>query len=362
MVHNAAARKITPQLIAFYLPQYHPIPENDRFWGEGFTDWENVKQAKALFPGHDMPILPGEELGYYDLSDGAVLKKQAALAAEFGIAGFCFYHYWFGGKVLLEKPLESFLARPEIDIRFCLCWANEPWSRNWNGSDHEVLLEQKYGDRPTWETHFDWLARFLADPRALKLDGCPLILIYRAGHIDRFNDLVRRWRQRARDVKLGEIKVLSVLNYHRDSYNVDSLDIDGVVEFHPFYPLRTSPAIRGAVTRRGANTIISYPDLLLDHRTAARYHKRQFPGACPSWDNTPRHRDGGATIFTGTTASLFKRELLFQFGRISEQTPYLFINAWNEWAEGCMLEPDLRSGKERLRAVKDALDEWSASK
>lgn len=357
----SVGRRTKPQVIAFYLPQFHPIPENDRWWGPGFTEWNNVRRARPLFPGHRMPFMPDDELGCYDLRDWRVLSKQAKLARRYGVEGFCFYHYWFDGRLLLQRPLELFLAHSDIDISFCLCWANEPWTRNWNGGKGDILIDQTYGDEATWISHFEWLRPYLEDPRALRLDGCPLLLIYRAGVIPEFNRMISVWRDRARRCDIKEIRILSVLGFHKDCYSTSGLDIDGVVEFHPFYALRNA-RLRSAVRKTGNNTIISYRELLNRSDSSVRYHPRQFPGVSPTWDNTARHRDGGATIFTEMGADHFRRQLTLQFSRLGERIPYLFVNAWNEWGEGCVLEPDRLGGRERLETLKDSIDAWTGQR
>ena len=154
-----------PQLVAFYLPQFHAIPENDEWWGEGFSDWVNVRNARPLFPGHRQPRVPHADLGYYDPRDMSLLARQAAMARTHGIHGFCFYHYWFNGRKLLEAPIEAFLSTGEIEMPFCLCWANEPWTRAWDGRSRDVLMPQAYGARHEWKTHFDYLLPFFRDAR-----------------------------------------------------------------------------------------------------------------------------------------------------------------------------------------------------
>ncbi len=348
--------KPEPYIIAFYLPQFHTIPENNKWWGDGFTEWVNVKRAKPLIKGQRMPFLPHPDIGYYDLADESTLVRQAAMAKLFGVSGFCFYHYWFKGKLLLEKPLFSFLRNPEINIGFCLCWANESWTRNWNGGDEEVLQEQNYGDRDDWINHFDWLVPFLTDPRAIRFKEAPMILIYRTGHISKFNEMVAVWRERAREKGIGNICIGGILNFHKDSYEIKNLDLDAVVEFQPFFALRSSLS-KNVIQKVGNNTVIRYPELI-KACTPVRFHLNQIPGVCPCWDNTPRHLDGGATIFTDCNELLFAEQLRCQFAKIDIHNPFVFINAWNEWAEGCALEPDVKDGYSRLETLKRVLEEW----
>ncbi|MCX7656081.1 glycoside hydrolase family 99-like domain-containing protein [Treponema sp. J25] len=348
--------KSQPRIIAFYLPQFHHIPENDGWWGKGFTEWTNVKRASPFFEGHEMPYLPHPDIGFYDLGEEITLVKQAEMAKSFGVSGFCFYHYWFKGKLLLEKPLLQFLKNPKIDIKFCLCWANESWTRNWNGGNKEILQMQDYGGLEDWIDHFDWLTPFLQDKRAIHFNGSPLILVYRVGQINHFNDMIAVWRNRAREVGIGNICIGGILNFHKDSYEIKNLDLDMVVEFEPFYSLRNS-RMSTAIRQEGNNTIISYPEIITSCREI-QFHSFQVPGACPRWDNTPRHLTGGATIFTGCSPSLFKNQLLEKFRKLDCQNPFVFVNAWNEWGEGCALEPEAGQGYAYLEALKEALQEW----
>ena len=187
--------KIKP--IAFYLPQYHSIPENDLAWGKGFTEWTNVKKAKPLFPGHYQPRIPLDQ-NYYNLEDSTVMKQQSVIAKDHGIFGFCYYHYWFkNGKKLLEKPIENMLKDPDVDIPFCLCWANESWTKRWNGRDGEIIVEQDYGAIDDWKAHFNYLFEFISDSRYITLDGKPIIIIYKPDEIPCMNDMMECWQNLA---------------------------------------------------------------------------------------------------------------------------------------------------------------------
>ena len=200
-----------PKVLAFYLPQFHQIPENDVWWGTGFTDWVNVDRARPLYEDHLQPVEPGE-LGRYDLSDPDVMRRQAALAAEYGVDGFVMHHYWFDGRQLLDTPLRNLLDDPTIDFPFALCWANENWTRRWDGLDSEVLIAQRYSK--------DWADRFyddirpaLGDPRYIAVDGRPLLVLYRVGHIDNAAAAIARWKERAQDDGLGGLHVLAVQSF-----------------------------------------------------------------------------------------------------------------------------------------------------
>ena len=187
------------KIIPFYLPQFHTIPENDEWWGEGFTEWTNVKKAKPLFEGHDQPRIPLNN-NYYNLMDDNVKIWQAKLAKEYGIFGFCYYHYWFkGGRQLLEKPAEQMLKNKEIDIPFCFCWANENWSKNWDGGNREVIMEQDYGSQEDWEKHFRYFVRFFRDERYITVHGKPLLIIYKPEQITDLQQMVVYFRKRAKE-------------------------------------------------------------------------------------------------------------------------------------------------------------------
>ena len=183
------------KIIAFYLPQYHAIPENDQWWGKGFTEWTNVKKAKPLFEGHDQPRIPLNH-NYYNLLDDNTKIWQANLAKKYGVYGFCYYHYWFkGGKKLLEKPAEQMLSNKSIDLPFCFCWANENWTRNWDGGNREIMVEQDYGNKDDWECHFQYLLQFFKDKRYITVDGKPLFIIYKPDLIIDIYEMVKYFRQ-----------------------------------------------------------------------------------------------------------------------------------------------------------------------
>jgi len=222
------------RIIAFYLPQYHEIPENNEWWGDGFTDWVNVKKAKPLFSGHIQPKKPHADIGYYNLLDIETIVKQTEIAKNYGINGFCFYHYWFKGKKLLEKPFENVLKLKKPDFPFCLCWANEPWARTWDGRDYDVLQKQAYGDEKEWREHFQYILPALRDERAIKIDGKPIFLIYRIEHMDRHaNEMISLWRKEAKKEGLRDLYIISMLNNKFTDSKIRAFDIDAVCEFFP---------------------------------------------------------------------------------------------------------------------------------
>jgi len=339
--------------IAFYLPQFHAIPENDKWWGKGFTEWTNVRKALPLFPGHYQPRIPADEVGYYDLLDPTIMEKQIELAKVYGIYGFCFYHYWFNGKKLLEKPIEQFLEDKSLDFNFCLSWANEPWTRRWDGLETDVLQEQDYGKREDWIKHFNYLSSFFKDERYIKINGKPIILIYRIGHIKNFNRMIRCWRDQAAKKAIAGIYVISCLNGFGDSYVLHNKDIDAVYEFPPTNNRNiTSRIIAGA-------HVLDYDEVTNDLINLRKYHAVQFKGVFPGWDNTARRKKGGF-VCLGATPEKFKRYFRTQALNTAREFPaekqLIFINSWNEWAEGAYLEPDQKFGRGYLEAIKKTLE------
>jgi hypothetical protein len=358
---------ITPKIIAFYLPQFHPIPENDQWWGEGFTDWVNVRNAKPLYPGHLQPRIPHPDLGYYDPTDLRVLCRQAEMARAHGIHGFALYHYWFNGRLLLQRPVENFLASGEPDFPFCICWANEPWTRAWDGGE------------PEWRQHFEYLLPAWRDPRALRVDGKPVFLIYRIGGIPNAADMLRCWRRWAAESGLPGLHVVAMLTVFNDSIAFAGLGIDATCEFYPTYATRPqgldyvwgafrlglhwrllkryTPWFKRVIIRN------DYDYVWRRILSKAKVFPTQYRGAFVSWDNTPRKGHKGF-IMNGVTPQRFGHWLGRQLERVradTDQAPLLFLNAWNEWAEGAYLEPDQAAGYDFLRAAAAALAKTAAT-
>jgi hypothetical protein len=282
--------------IAFYLPQYHPVPENDSWWGEGFTEWTSVRPAAPLFPGHYQPHVPAD-LGYYDLRDPGVRAAQADLAGRYGIDAFCYYHYWFGGRRLLERPFDEVLASGEPNFPFCLCWANEPWTRTWDGSRNSILIDQQYSEEDD-ERHIDWLIEAFRDERYLRVDGKPLFLVYRAGELPDAARTTHLWRERAARAGLPGLFLCRVeSHYERSDPRV--LGFDASVEFQPafadvkrllLHKLRPRRVLsRVGLTRVEKSYIaVDYAALARQMATREQPTFRRFPCVTPQWDNTPR--------------------------------------------------------------------------
>jgi hypothetical protein len=418
------------QLIAFYLPQFYPTPENDKWWGKGFTEWTNVAKARPLFPRHYQPHVPAD-LGFYDLRLPQVRQAQAELARAHGIHGFCYYHYWFQGERFLERPLDEVVSSGKPDLPFCLCWANESWTREWDGKPGDVLIRQQYSREDDRE-HIRWLARIFQDPRYIRVNDKLLFLVFTASELPKPVETTSIWREEIRKMGLGELLLCRVEAYASEYGDPMPLGFDAAVEFQPDYTrldvvasiwpkamelVSTPPrkrmlwqiasalgltrvkyllgkglqnrlwewAIRvGAsrsvnvvkaqrkstwwrlATRLGMSSrayqdhaIYEYGKFIERMLTKPDVPYRRFPCVLPSWDNSPRKKSN-AYIVTDSSPSLYEHWLAQVLGKIrasSIRPKLVFINAWNEWAEGCHLEPDLRHGLGNLQATKRALQE-----
>jgi glycosyltransferase involved in cell wall biosynthesis len=349
-------RELPARLVAFYLPQFHPIPENDGWWGAGFTEWRNVTRAEPAYPGHFQPHLPAD-LGFYDLRLPQVMHQQIDLARQYGVSAFCFYFYWFSGRTLLEQPLRQFLLDPDMNIEFCLCWANENWSRRWDGKDQEILIAQDHSpdDDLAFIAH---VSHYLRDRRCIRIDGRPLLLVYRPDLLPDSRATALRWRTWCRENGVGEI----YLAYVQTAERVDPAGhgFDAAVEFPPNNT--APPNITETVEGLRPDFSGTVYDWTVYPSRSAGYELsdyKLFRGTNPSWDNTAR-RGAGGTIFHGSSPSGFRTWLenaivdtVHRFPAPDERL--VFVNAWNEWAEGAHLEPDLRYGHAYLQATYDAL-------
>lgn len=344
--------------IAFYLPQFHTIPENDDWWGKNFTEWTNVKKNKPLFKGHNQPEIPLQ--GYYDLSNVNEMVKQSKIAKEYGLYGFCYYHYWFEGKLLLEKPLEQMLVTPEVDIPFCLCWANETWSRTWDGSEKEVLIAQNYNeDDEMLRKHFDYFLKFFKDSRYIKESNKPMLIIYKPHLIENIDHIIDYWNKLA--IENGFDGIYFGYQHHSAFKHPDKTKgFDFGIEFEPWYTIDQEDMLQQTFSQKVYRKLFKKP-LILDYdeiwkKILARdSSKKTMPGAFVSWDNTPRMGNRG-TVVLGATSEKFKKYYKEQIKRAWSvyKTEYIFINAWNEWAEGAHLEPDEKNGYGYLDGVRKA--------
>ncbi len=362
--------------IAFHLPQFHPIPENDEWWGKGFTEWTNVAKAKPSFKGHYQPQLPAD-LGFYDLRLPETRAAQAALAREYGIHGFCYYHYWFNGRQLLERPVNDILSSGQPDFPFCLCWANENWNRRWDGQEQEILIAQNYSPEDDLN-HIRWLAEIFRDSRYIRVKGRPLFLVYRLSRLPDPARTVKLWRDEAKRLGIGDIFICSVDSFATENGMSQKFNLDGSVEFapdHNAYPERQKPnwltyklSRRPRIQRLAAKLgfsqpwflehgIYSYSDLMQNMLAKPNVPYLRFPCVTPAWDNTAR-RQLGATMFQGSTPQLYEQWLAASVQKaknIHPDEPIVFINAWNEWAEGNHLEPCQKWGHAYLESTRNAL-------
>ncbi|WP_421913890.1 glycoside hydrolase family 99-like domain-containing protein [Mesorhizobium sp.] len=338
------------RFIAFYLPQFYPFAENDRWWGKGFTEWTNVTKARPLFDGHYQPHLPAD-LGFYDLRLRETQHEQIALAKQYGIDGFCFHYYWFDGKRLLDKPVDAFLSDQEADLPFCLCWANENWTRRWDAAEQEVLIAQRYPSG--WEERFiDSVVPFFSDKRYIRTEGRPVLIVYRPQHIPDARKAGERWRERCREVGIGEIHIVSALTHGNDSY--EQYGFDAGVEFPPHNMRVTSVNDVIPSYRPYSGHAVEYADVAREYLQRDHGVRRIYRTVFPSWDNTARVQDR-ALIVLGATIDNYERWLKGATDRTKNERhgtqQLVFVNAWNEWAEGCHLEPDREFGRGFLEAT-----------
>jgi lipopolysaccharide biosynthesis protein len=343
--------------LAFYLPQFHPIPENDAWWGPGFTEWVNVAKARPRFAGHHQPHIP-TELGFYDLRLPETRKAQADLARAHGIDGFVYYHYWFSGRRLLERPFNEVLNTGQPDFPFCLCWANESWTRAWDGRTKDVLVEQSYGDD---REHAGWLVRAFSDPRYIRVDGKPLFLIYRASKLPDPRRTLAIIRDEARRVGVGEVQICHVESFPDEHGDPAMLGFDAAVEFAPDWGV-LSPSMRsraGNVLRRlpAAATrrpwqLYRYADVVQRMKAKAEVDYLRYPCVTPRWDNTPRKGRHGLALVDEDPAAYrdWVEWVSRRASRAQTQESLVFVNSWNEWGEGAHLEPCGKWGRAYLQA------------
>ncbi|MBP2002010.1 lipopolysaccharide biosynthesis protein [Paenibacillus shirakamiensis] len=351
------------KLIAFLLPQFHPIAENNRWWGEGFTEWTNVRKAVPLYQGHLQPKLPMDN-NYYNLTEAAAREWQARTAEAYGIYGFCYYHYWFKGKRLLEKPIQAVLESKAPDFPFCLSWANEPWTRKWDGNDQDVLMPQSYGDEADWSHHFYNLLEAFQDKRYIRIDGKPLFIIYRPSSIPRCDEMLMHWKRLAQRNGLEGLHLVQTLG----GFPVQTVKgFDASVEFEPHYTFAHGNLhqIWSRIEVNGKEHLVVDYDKVWNsilERTPHRNGEPIYPGAYVNWDNTPRRGVDGQSCL-GMTPQKFSHYLSRQLLRAKTAygSDYVFINAWNEWAEGAYLEPDNQYNYQYLQAVKYALHQYEHS-
>jgi len=342
-------------LVAFYLPQFHPIVQNDAWWGKGFTEWRNVSRALPQFEGHAQPRLPAD-LGFYDLRNPQVMREQATLAREYGVGAFCFYFYWFSGTTLLDSPLRQWLADDSIDLPFCLCWANENWARRWDGRDDDILIGQQHSaeDDIAFIGH---VADYLRDRRALKVDGKPMLLVYRPHLLPDARATAQRWRKWCREHDIGEIHLAYVQGFERPDPR--AIDFDAAVEFPPnMSNPRSLTADQYLINPDFEGDVRDWRSMAVEIGARALPDYTLYPGVNPAWDNEAR-RSGRGRVYLHASPRGYRDWLSTTIHQRLAEVPkdkrFVFINAWNEWAEGAVLEPDMRLGYAYLQATRQAL-------
>ena len=338
-----------PTTIAFYLPQFHPIPENDSWYRVGFTEWHNVVMSKPLFDGHYQPHLPAD-FGFYDLRVAEVREAQAHAARAYGIDAFCYYHYWFEGQRPLRRILDDVLEASRPAFPFCLAWANENWSRHWDASNHEVLLRQRYSAEDD-DIHGRFLLRVMSHPLYLRVGGRPLLFVYRLQAVTDPIATLARWREIWNAGGLKDVHVVK-FDTHGDQSDPAGLGADAAAQFLPHNTHEIVP--RTELGAHPGNLIFDYERVVHAYLGTERPRWRRYECVLPGWDNSPRRGDGSSCVLHGSTPELYE-SWLAEVHRRAPPDGVVLINAWNEWAEGAHLEPDLRHGDAYLRATARAL-------
>ncbi|SNB46617.1 glycoside hydrolase family 99-like domain-containing protein [Geobacter sp. DSM 9736] len=369
---SADAATANARLIAFYLPQFHPIPENDEWWGKGFTEWTNVANARPLFRGHCQPNVPAD-LGFYDLRLPEARIAQAEMARGYGIEGFCYWHYWFNGKRLLERPLDEVLKSGEPHFPFCLGWANDSWTGIWHGCPDRVLMEQTYPGPRDEEDHFNALLPAFTDPRYITVDGRPLLLIYKPYRLPESKRFIDHWQKLA--IKAGLKGIYFVANVNSMQWPAKEAGFDALVPHNPgittHYYFNSPPTFADKLFHRFTGKTVKeltrhfFPRV--DAMPYEQYIRKalpelpqaldSFPCVVPNWDNTPRCGVKGY-VLEGSSPELFKRHLgdaVRQLEGRDYDKKVIFLKSWNEWAEGNYLEPDLRFGRRYLEVCREVV-------
>ncbi|SOE20912.1 Glycosyltransferase WbsX [Spirosomataceae bacterium TFI 002] len=351
-----------PKVLAIHLPQFHPFSQNDKWWGKGFTEWTNVVSAKKLFPGHHQPQLPSD-LGFYDLRNPTVQAQQAALAAEYAISGFCYYHYWFSGTRLMKEPIDQILASKKPDFPFCFFWANESWSRRWMGEESNVLIKQEYSEEDDYN-HAKWLVKAFKDDRYIKINNRPLFLFYKPFDLPNPQRTIEIFREVCAENGV-ENPYLVASNSHNKDKNPKDYGFDISLNFETRHHLlwdfnKDGPTFKKLIgnLKQGilSASLKVYPYKLYKERAAnLDYNYPGFPCVNVGFDNTAR-RGKNAVVLKGQNKEDFKESLIWAKEKaeaLPEEEQIVFVNAWNEWAEGNQLEPSRKFGHAFLEAVKE---------
>lgn len=349
------------RLIAAYLPQFHPIPENDKWWGAGFTEWTNTAKAKPLFPGHQVPSIPAD-LGYYDLRVAESREEQAELASQYGIEGFCYWHYWFGGgKRLLERPLDEVLRSGKPDFPFCLAWANHTWSGIWHGSPEKTLMEQTYPGKGDIVDHFYTMLNAFQDQRYMKIDGRNIFCVYRPGDLEESKVFMDTWRELAEREGAPGFYFIAITDYPwripENGYDACTTNPPvGMLPYQGIQSLNKNIEREMGMTELVENEsvqlpqIYSYETFIRNAFPEATRNPKFYPCVVPNWDNTPRSGVNGFALH-GSTPELYAEHLREAIDLVADRAldqRVVFVKSWNEWAETNYLEPDARWGRRYL--------------
>lgn len=348
------------KIITMYLPQFHEIEENNQWWEPGFTEWTNLKRSKPLFKNHNQPRVPLNK-NYYDLTDISVMKDQAELAKKYNVYGWCFYHYWFEGRQIMEKPVNRFLES-DIDMNYCFSWANHTWTKAPGKRDEKILLKQTYGNKDDWEKHFKYLEPFFLDDRYIKVGNKPMLVIYDVLNIDCFLEMKECWDEMAKAIGFDGIHYVGTLKYAKDLRIADEGLVDAVFEYQPTFGLRREKKLDYGFWYHLKYTTIGLK--YLKRVTKFNYDRcwrtiirksavgltdlPVYVGAFNDWDTTARWSHKG-NVMVGATPEKFEKYLKIQCEKNDEE--YVFLTAWNEWSEGAYIEPDEKNGYGYLEAV-----------
>lgn len=350
------------KILAWYLPKFHSFKENDEWWGKGFTEWTNTRQSHPRYRGHYQPREPHADIGYYDLADWRTMARQAKLARRHGIYGFCIYNYWFSGKRLMEKPVDQLLEHPEIDIKFCLCWANENWTRAWDGGSNQILMQQGYEEDAV--AYIQDLAKYIKDTRYIRVDGKPVVMIYRPGLLPDPERTFQRWREWARENGIGEILIWIQRGCAREALSEFVKGADAEVEFPPSGTARRRrlDAVPHGASPEDDGYLFDYQsfasEIISGKGYVEAFNHHVYRGIMLGWDNSAR-RTKGFRSWYGFSLKTYYRWLTYLVGWSREHLPvndrFIFVNAWNEWAEGTYLEPDAKYGYSAINTTSRAI-------
>ncbi|WP_211172662.1 glycoside hydrolase family 99-like domain-containing protein [Chitinophaga sp. Ak27] len=348
------------RIIAFYLPQFHPIPENDEWWGRGFTEWTNVGKARPMFRNHYQPHIPGE-LGYYDLRLEETRIAQAKMATEYGVDGFAYWHYWFGGKRILERPFNEVLYSGKPDFPFCLAWANETWSGIWHGNPGKVLIEQSYPGREDYLRHYEFARTAFLDNRYMKVDNCPIFMLYRPNNVPGVANFINYWNELAIKDGFNGIHFIALSN--NPDAETDDLLKKGFSAVGPnrLANLPSTASFFSKVKRK----VLKRP-FIMDYKKASRLfigelERREecYPSIIPGWDNSPRSGNRAMILTDSSPEDFYEHVKEVLHINKNKKNKIILLKSWNEWAEGNYMEPDVKFGRDYLEALQRAIKEHS---